>query len=227
PLRARRHLAHGVLEEPPPVTGALDEAGHRARGQAQQLVEAELEGPLDGVALDAQPPGARVQDRRRGVVAHEEVAGRCEITAERLQSGLLVDAVVDEDLARQGLDMKLLRRRLGKRCAACSKAGRRRGTGGKELPTRAAVLLNHRHRVLLSVQSDPGFSGSNPSGRRIIIATSTSPTRICCAAASRTPVKNGITSLAKRLPSRRPSSTTEPRSAPRLLPLPPRLRASH
>src|SRR4029434_7512077 len=82
------------------------------------------------------------------------------------------------------------------------------------------------HRVLLSCQSAPGFSGSNPSGRRIIIVTSTTPTRICCAAASRTPVRNGITSLANRLPSRRPSSTSEPRSAPRLLPLPPRMSAS-
>src|SRR5207253_1195144 len=82
------------------------------------------------------------------------------------------------------------------------------------------------HRVLLPVTSIPAFSGSKPSGRRIIITTSTTPTRICCAAASRTPVRNGITSLANRLPSSNPRSTSEPSSAPRLFPLPPRMSAS-
>ena len=144
PLRARRDLAHDILEEPPPVAGALDEARDRARGQAQQLVEAELEGPLEGVALDAQPPGARVDDRRRGVVADEEVAGGREVAPERLQSGFLVDAVVDEDLARHGLDVELLRRRLGKRLATRGKADRRSGTGCQELPSGGVVRLHQR-----------------------------------------------------------------------------------
>src|SRR5262249_21622499 len=84
---------------------------------------------------------------------------------------------------------------------------------------------SHAHRV--SPQCSPAFSGNNPSGRRIISTTRTTPTRIGWAAARRTPVRNGITSLANRLPSSNPSSTAEPSSAPRLLPLPPRMRASH
>src|SRR5438874_1021701 len=42
PLRARRDLAHELLEEPASVAGALDEADDRARGKAKQVIEGQL-----------------------------------------------------------------------------------------------------------------------------------------------------------------------------------------
>src|SRR5207247_707045 len=86
----------------------------------QEVVEAELGGALDAVALDAQAPRAGVETRRRRVMADEEVAGRRQVARERLQPGLLIDPVVDEDVGRHGLDVELLglRRRLGKGGAA-------------------------------------------------------------------------------------------------------------
>ena len=108
PLRARGHLAHELVEEGPPVAGTLDEGGDGARGQAQEVVEAELDGTLDAVALDSQPPRAARRWPAYGrVLADEEVAGRGQVASERLEPGLLVDPVVDEDVARHGLDVQL------------------------------------------------------------------------------------------------------------------------
>src|SRR5204862_3868112 len=76
PLRARGRLAHQLLEEPASVARALDEGDDGARGQTQEVVEAQLDGTLDAVALDAPAPRARVETRRRGVMADEEGAGR-------------------------------------------------------------------------------------------------------------------------------------------------------
>ena len=119
PLRARSDLPHKLLEEPAPVTGAFDVRDDRPRRQPEEVVEAEVDGTLDGVALDAQPPGADVQDGGRRVLADEEVAGRGQVSPERLQSDLLVDPMVDEDIARHGLRVELLGRcRLGHRLGA-------------------------------------------------------------------------------------------------------------
>jgi len=76
PLRPRGHLAHELLEEAASIAGALHKGDDGPRGQAQEIIEPELDGALDGVALDAQPPGAHVDDRGRRMLANEEVTGR-------------------------------------------------------------------------------------------------------------------------------------------------------
>src|SRR5262249_54945393 len=82
----------------------------------------------------------------------------------------------------------------------------------------------HSHRVLLSLSP----ASPAPIPRDAGSSAPRAPHRRGSAGRRRAaPVRNRITSFAKRLPSRRPRSTTEPRSAPRLLPLPPRMRASY
>ena len=135
PLRARGHLAHELLEEPAPVARALDVADDGARGQPQQLVERDVQRPLERAALHAEPPRARVHDRRRRVVPHEEVARRRQVAAQRLEPRLLVQPVVDEDRRRaaawRGSPASAPRpARPGRARPRWPRPPRRRGSGG-------------------------------------------------------------------------------------------------
>ena len=108
PLRARRGRALLAREEAAAVPGALDERDPPLGRQRVQVAQAEadaLRAPQPR-AEHLQPPGARVDPRRRRVVADEEPGGRRQValSGHRLPAHLGVRADRDEPLRRERLD---------------------------------------------------------------------------------------------------------------------------
>jgi hypothetical protein len=91
PIAPYRHwvpeatLPMNSLKNAPAVAGALDVGGHGPRGQPQQVVERELDRAFDGFPLDSQPPRAQIDRGDVRVLSDEELAGRGQIAAQRLE----------------------------------------------------------------------------------------------------------------------------------------------
>ena len=127
PRASLRHLSLVLLEEDAPVARALDEARHRHRRHAQQLVVADAQRVLHARPLHAQPPRLGVDDGCRPVVA--DVEQRCgrqvSASVQVLPACLHADVVMEEQVLRRRLDVGSFGCRLG--CHAASSVIRRGG----------------------------------------------------------------------------------------------------